>query len=99
MQDYLHREFVLTFSVIEFLFSLLHNNWTLVKSPDGAPQWEAVNANASYPDPFILGKFHKPTMLTSDLALLHDPIYNNISKTLFNDFDYFTQKFALAWCM
>ncbi|OBT95511.1 Catalase-peroxidase 2 [Pseudogymnoascus verrucosus] len=81
----------------EFLGSLIHNNWTLVKSPDGAPQWEAVNANASYPDAFIAGKLHKPTMLTSDLALIHDPIYNNVSKTFLNDFDYFTEKFALAW--
>jgi catalase-peroxidase len=38
-------------------------------------------------------------MLTSDLALLHDSIYKNISTTFLNDFDYFTEKFALAWCM
>lgn len=82
----------------EFLFSLLNNNFTLTKSPDGAPQWEALDANASYPDPFIPGKFRRPTMLTSDLGLRDDPIYNNISKTFLNDFDYFTEKFGLAWC-
>ncbi|KAK4072002.1 heme peroxidase [Trichoderma sp. SZMC 28012] len=81
----------------EFLFSLLNNNFTLTKSPDGAPQWEALDANASYPDPFIPGKFRRPTMLTSDLGLRDDPIYNNISKTFLNDFDYFTEKFGLAW--
>ncbi|UKZ61541.1 uncharacterized protein TrAtP1_002802 [Trichoderma atroviride] len=81
----------------EFLFSLLNNNFTLVQSPGGAPQWEALDANASYPDPFIKGKFRKPTLLTSDLALRDDPIYNNISKTFLNDFDYFTEKFGLAW--
>ncbi|RFU81056.1 catalase peroxidase hpi [Trichoderma arundinaceum] len=81
----------------EFLFSLLNNNFTLTKSPDGAPQWEALDANASYPDPFIPGKFRRPTMLTSDLALRDDPIYHNISKTFLNDFDYFTEKFGLAW--
>ncbi|KAK5991620.1 Catalase-peroxidase 2 [Cladobotryum mycophilum] len=81
----------------EFLHSLLNNNWTLVKSPDGAPQWEAVNAKEIYPDPFIPGKFRKPTMLTSDLGLRQDPIYNNISTTFLNDFDYFTKKFGLAW--
>lgn len=36
-------------------------------------------------------------MLTSDLGLRDDPIYNNISKTFLNDFDYFTEKFGLAW--
>ncbi|CAH0053707.1 unnamed protein product [Clonostachys solani] len=81
----------------EFLHSLHTNEWTLVKSPDGAPQWEALSANASYPDPFIEGKFHKPTMLTSDLALIKDDIYYNISKTFLDDFDLLTEKFALAW--
>ena len=82
----------------EYLRSLFKNNWTLVQSPDGAPQWEALEANASYPDAFIPGKFHKPTMLTSDLALLHDDVYKNISSTFYKDFDYLTEKFALAWC-
>lgn len=90
---------VLTCGTTGFLTSLIHNNWTLVKSPDGAPQWEALTANASYPDAFISGKFHRPRMLTSDLALIYDPIYNNISKTFLNDFDYFTETFAMAWCM
>ena len=83
---------------VEFLKSLLNNNWTLVKSPDGAPQWEALDHVANYPDPFIKGKFRRPTMLTSDLGLRDDPIYYNISKTFLDDFDYFTDKFALAWC-
>lgn len=82
----------------EFLKSLFTNKWTLVKSPAGAPQWLAQDHNATYPDPFIPGKFHKPTMLTSDLGLRFDPIYNNISNTFYHDFDYLTQKFALAWC-
>jgi catalase-peroxidase len=42
---------------------------------------------------------HKPRILTSDLGLREDPIYNNISKTFAGDFDYFTEKFGLAWCM
>lgn len=77
----------------------MKNKWTLVESPDGAPQWEALEANATYPDPFIKGKFRKPTMLTSDLALIHDAVYKNISMTYYKDFDYFTEQFALAWCM
>lgn len=82
----------------EFLHSLHTNEWTLVESPDGAPQWEALSANATYPDAFIEGKFHRPTMLTSDLALIKDDIYFNISKTFLDDFDLLTEKFALAWC-
>ncbi|KAM3505038.1 hypothetical protein MY10362_003181 [Beauveria mimosiformis] len=81
----------------DFFFSLMKNNWTLVTSPGGAKQWEATNANASYPDPFNPHKFHKPTMLTSDLALRYDPIYKNISETFLHDFDYLTEKFSLAW--
>jgi hypothetical protein len=38
-------------------------------------------------------------MLTSDIALLHDESYKNISQTFHDDFDYFTEKFAQAWCM
>lgn len=78
---------------------MLQNNWTLVKSPDGAPQYEAQNVNATFPDPFIPNKFRKPTILTTDLALREDRIYNNISKTFANDFNYFTDKFAVTWCM
>jgi catalase-peroxidase len=89
---------LLTNPATDFLTSLLTNNWTLVYNY-GSPQWEAVNATAATPDPFIPGKFHKSTMMTSDLALLHDPIYNNISQTFLNDFAYFTEKFGLAWCM
>ncbi|KAH8821943.1 catalase D [Xylogone sp. PMI_703] len=81
----------------EFLTSLFKNNWTLVTSPGGGKQWEAVDGPEIYPDPFIKGKFRKPTILTSDLALINDDSYRNISNTFLNDFDYFTQKFALAW--
>jgi catalase-peroxidase len=89
---------LLTTPATEFLTSLLTNNWTLVDN-FGAPQWEALNATADYPDAFIAGKFHKPRMMTSDLGLIQDPIYHNISRTFKNDFAYFTEKFGLAWCM
>jgi catalase-peroxidase len=88
----------LTRQLQDFLNSLFRNNWTLVQSPDGAPQWEALEAEANYPDAFDENKFHRPTMLTSDLALLHDPIYHNISQGYMNDFDDFTEKFGHAWC-
>jgi catalase-peroxidase len=89
---------LLTTPATGYFDSLLTNNWTLVWN-FGSPQWEAVNATAKTPDPYIPGKFRKPTMMTSDLALLHDPIYHNISQTFWNDFGYFTEKFGLAWCM
>ena len=82
----------------DYLTSLLKNNWTLVASPAGGHQWEALDAKADYPDPFIKGKFRKPTMLTSDLGLIHDTSFRNISETFFDDFDYFTDTFGLAWC-
>lgn len=82
----------------EYFHSLLTHHWTLVASPAGGHQWECLNCTANYPDPFIPGKFHRPRMLTSDIGLLYDPIYNNISKTYHNNFDLFTEKFALAWC-
>ena len=81
----------------EFFRSLLTNKWYLETSPGGAPQWIAKDAKANYPDPFIKGKFRKPTMFTSDLGLINDPSFKNISTTFHNDFKYFTEKFALAW--
>ena len=82
----------------EYLHSLLTRNFTLTKSPAGAYQWECVYCNASYPDPFKPNVFHRPKMLTSDLALKYDPIYKNISETFHKDFKLFTEKFGLAWC-
>ncbi|KAI0164919.1 catalase D [Xylariaceae sp. FL1272] len=82
----------------EFLTSLFKNKWTLVDAPAaGHKQWEALNATANYPDPFVSGNFHRPTMLTSDLALIHDAKFKKIAQTYLKDFDYFTEKFALAW--
>jgi catalase-peroxidase len=85
--------------IADFLTSLFEHEWTLIESPGGAKQWEAVNGTLEYPDPFIPNKFRKATMLTSDLALREDPIYNNISKTFLDDFDLLSDKFARAWCM
>ncbi|KAH8879775.1 catalase/peroxidase HPI [Thozetella sp. PMI_491] len=81
----------------DFLHSLFNNTWSLVTSPAGAHQWEALNATANYPDPFDSTKFRRPTMLTSDLALINDPVYRNISETYLNNFDLFGDHFARAW--
>ena len=57
-------------------FQLLYDNeWELTKSPAGAKQWVAKNAAEIIPDPFDSTKRHKPTMLTTDLALRFDSIY------------------------
>ncbi|KAI1333339.1 catalase D [Xylariaceae sp. FL0255] len=82
----------------DYLESLIHNKWTLVDAPAaGHRQWEALNGTQDYPDPFIPGKFRKPTMMTSDIALISDPSYINITNTFLNNFEYFGEKFALAW--
>ncbi|KAM0327489.1 hypothetical protein ACHAQA_005777 [Verticillium albo-atrum] len=80
-----------------FLESLLNNQWELVTSPAGAHQWEAVNATADYPDPFDKTKFRKPTMLTSDLALINDPSYHKITKRWLDHPDELADAFARAW--
>ncbi|KKY31205.1 putative peroxidase catalase [Diaporthe ampelina] len=80
-----------------FLESLFNNEWSLVESPAGAHQWEALNATANYPLPFDNSSFQKPRMLTSDLALLHDPVYANISQTYLANFTKLTDDFSRAW--
>lgn len=80
-----------------FLTSLLTNNWTLVESPAGAHQWEALNGTVDYPDPFDKTKFRRATMLTSDLALLHDPEYLKICKRWQKNPEELRQAFARAW--
>ncbi|KAH8777728.1 peroxidase/catalase [Diaporthe sp. PMI_573] len=80
-----------------FLESLFHNEWSLVESPGGAHQWEALNATANYPLPFDNSSFQRPRMLTSDLALRDDPIYANISQVYLANFTKLTDDFSRAW--
>lgn len=76
---------------------LFGNEWELTTSPAGAKQWVAKNAPAMMPDPFDPKKKHKPTMLTTDLSLRFDPIYEKISRKFMNDPKAFEQAFARAW--
>lgn len=71
--------------------------WELTKSPAGAHQWVAKNADASIPDAFDPLKKKLPTMLTSDLALRFDPIYEKISRRFLENPDQFADAFARAW--
>jgi catalase-peroxidase len=81
-----------------FYFSLLFNNeWTLTESPAGAKQWVAKNAPTMIPDAFDSKKKHKPTMLTTDLSMIRDPIYEKISRKFMEDPKALDEAFARAW--
>ncbi|RYE60543.1 MAG: catalase-peroxidase, partial [Rhizobiaceae bacterium] len=80
-----------------FFENLFGFEWELTKSPGGAHQWQAKNADASVPDAHIPGRKHVPTMLTSDLALRFDPIYEPISRRFLENPAEFADAFARAW--
>ena len=71
--------------------------WELSKSPAGAQQWVAKNAEAIIPDAFDSSKKHLPTMLTTDLSLRLDPAYEKISRRFLENPDQFADAFARAW--
>ena len=80
-----------------FFENLFKYEWELVKSPAGAKQWVAKNAPEIIPDAHIPGKFHKPTMLTTDLTLRFDPEFGKISRRFLDDPQAFADAFARAW--
>ncbi|MBC7696302.1 MAG: catalase/peroxidase HPI [Burkholderiales bacterium] len=80
-----------------FFENLFNHEWELSKSPAGAHQWVAKNANASIPDAFDSTKKHLPTMLTTDLSLRLDPAYEKISRHFHKNPDAFADAFARAW--
>ncbi|MBY2924510.1 catalase/peroxidase HPI [Rhizobium leguminosarum] len=80
-----------------FFENLFAFEWELTKSPGGAHQWQAKNAEASIPDAYDASKRHLPTMLTSDLALRFDPVYEKISRRFLENPDQFADAFARAW--
>jgi catalase-peroxidase len=80
-----------------FFDNLFKYEWELTKSPAGAQQWKAKNAEATIPDAFDPSKKHLPTMLTSDLALRLDPAYEKISRRFYEHPDEFADAFARAW--
>ena len=81
----------------DFFEHLFKFEWELTKSPAGAKQWTAKNAEATIPDAFDPSKKHVPTMLTSDLALRFDPAYAKISRRFHEHPDQFADAFARAW--
>ncbi len=80
-----------------FFDNLFNNEWELTKSPAGAQQWKAKSAAATVPDAHDKSKKHVPTMLTTDLSLRLDPIYEKISRRFYEHPDQFADAFARAW--
>ncbi|MFT7880609.1 MAG: catalase/peroxidase HPI [Sulfurimonas sp.] len=80
-----------------FFENLFGYEWELTKSPAGAYQWRAKEAENSIPDAHDPSKRHLPTMLTTDLSLRFDPEYEKISRRFLEDPDAFTEAFARAW--
>ena len=81
-----------------YFFSLFENEWELTKSPAGANQWVAKGEpKMMVPDAFDKEKMHKPTMLTTDLSLRFDPIYEKISMDFYKNPEKFDDAFARAW--
>jgi catalase-peroxidase len=81
----------------DFLELLFKYEWEMVKSPAGAKQWVAKNAPEIIPDAHVKGKFHKPTMLTTDLTMRFDPEFGKISKRFLENPQAFADAFARAW--
>ncbi|QTE40022.1 catalase/peroxidase HPI [Mucilaginibacter gossypii] len=80
-----------------FFENLFGFEWELTKSPAGAHQWVAKNAEAIIPDAYDASKKHLPTMLTTDLSLRFDPAYEKISRRFLENPDQFADAFARAW--
>ncbi|NKX51095.1 catalase-peroxidase, partial [Arthrobacter deserti] len=80
-----------------FFEILFEHEWELVMSPAGAHQWVAKDALKIIPDPYDPEKKHRPTMLTTDLSLRFDPIYEKISRRFLENPDEFALAFAKAW--
>jgi catalase-peroxidase len=82
-----------------FLETLYGYEWELSKSPAGAYQWKPKDGAGAgtVPDAHDPSKSHAPTMLTTDLALRTDPVYEQISRRFLENPDAFADAFARAW--
>ena len=80
-------------SYLEILYG---NEWELTKSPAGAWQFEAKDAEATIPDPFG-GPPRKPTMLVTDISMRVDPIYGEITRRWLDHPEELNEAFAKAW--
>jgi catalase-peroxidase len=80
-----------------FFENLFKFEWELTKSPAGAHQWVAKNVGEVMPDAHDPSKKHVPTMLTTDLSLRLDPVYEKISRRFYEHPLEFADAFARAW--
>lgn len=80
-----------------FFENLFAHEWELTKSPAGAWQWMAKDAKNNIPDAHDISRKHPPYMLTTDLALRLEPIYEKISRRFYENHSEFTDAFARAW--
>ena len=80
-----------------FFWNLFGYEWELEKSPAGAHQWVAKGAGTIIPDAYDANKKHLPKMLTTDLSLRFDPVYEKISRRFMENPDQFADAFARAW--
>ncbi|MFO1392275.1 MAG: catalase/peroxidase HPI [Steroidobacteraceae bacterium] len=82
-----------------FFWNLFGYEWELTKSPAGAHQWVAKGGAGAgtIPDAHDKSKRHPPTMLTTDLSLRFDPVYEKISRRFLEHPDQFADAFARAW--
>jgi len=82
-----------------FLGNLFGYEWELTKSPAGAYQWKPKgDAGAgTVPDAHDRSKSHAPSMLTTDLALRFDPVYEKIARRFYENPDQLADAFARAW--
>ncbi|MGP8233775.1 MAG: catalase/peroxidase HPI [Methylovirgula sp.] len=82
-----------------FFWNLFGYEWELTKSPAGAYQWKPKHdmGAGTVPDAHDPSQHHAPSMLTTDLALRLDPVYEKISRRFFENPDQFAAAFARAW--
>jgi len=80
-----------------FFKNLFGYEWELTKSPAGANQWVAKGAEATIPDAHDPSKKRLPTMLTTDLALRFDPVYEKISRRYYEHPEQLAEAFSRAW--
>jgi catalase-peroxidase len=82
-----------------FLRNLFGYEWELTKSPAGAYQWKPKGGagTGTVPDAHDPSKRHAPSMLTTDIALRVDPVYEKISRRFYENPDQLADAFARAW--
>ncbi|MFT4538136.1 MAG: catalase-peroxidase [Planctomycetota bacterium] len=80
-----------------YFANLFSYEWELTKSPAGAGQWTPKSGPKNVPDAHRPSEYHRPMMFTTDIALIKDPIYREISERFYENPAEFADTFARAW--